>query len=576
MHISEARISDFRIIDQLAASFGPGLNVITGETGAGKTILVGAIGFALGERATRDVLRQGADEAVVEVVLEIGPTERSSRVEARLREELLALLAGLVDPDDDIVVLKRSMRRDGRGKSYVNYRPVPLSVLQRIGELVVDFHGQHEHQRLFSTRYQLLTLDEFGGLSDARNEVTRLYERFKELDAQVRSAESANRRADDERELLEFYVQELEQLRMTENEFESLQDERRRLANAEKLAELYASADHLLWRAPRSVCESLSTLERQMIAGTKMDDAMTTIADRVADARLSLEEVAGEARALADSLSFDPDRLEVVEDRLAALSSLARKHHCGADDLLSKLDEFREQLAGFEHKGEQLRHLKEQRDVLGDALQQKAGQLSKDRQGRAKELSAAVRGNLTRLAMQACDFGVDFAVRATSGDDEGSQLPGKDGFDRVEFVISTNPGQPLMPLRKVASGGEISRVMLTLKTALAGADDVPIMVFDELDAGIGGTAGVHVGRMLRRLAGSRQVLVVSHLVQIARFAQKHLSVVKEASDSGVSVAVTELGREPRINELARMLGGEGKEDAHGFAASLLADLDADR
>ena len=244
MHISEARISNFRIIDQLTASFGPGLNVITGETGAGKTILVGAIGFALGERASRDSLRQGADEAVVEVVLEIGPPDDSSSVESQLREELLRLLEGLVAPEDEIVVLKRSMRRDGRGKSFVNYRPVPLSVLQRIGELFVDFHGQHEHQRLFSTQYQLLTLDEFGGLSDARNEVTGLYERFKELDAQVKAIESGNRRAGDERELLEFYVQELEQLRIALDEAFSGDDRQRAIAALEAVG-----AHVLLWLA---------------------------------------------------------------------------------------------------------------------------------------------------------------------------------------------------------------------------------------------------------------------------------------------------------------------------------------
>jgi len=575
VHISESRISNFRIIDQLTASFGPGLNVITGETGAGKTILVGAIGFALGERASRDILRQGADEAVVEVVLEIGPPDDSRSVESQFREELLRLLEGLVAPEDEIVVLKRCMRRDGRGKSFVNYRPVPLSVLQRIGELFVDFHGQHEHQRLFSTRYQLLTLDEFGGLSDARNEVTLLYERFKKLDAQVGAIESGNRRADDERELLEFYVRELEQLRIEENEFESLQDERRRLANAEKLAELCASVDDLLWSEPRSVCESLSTLERQLIAGTEMDETISAIADKVADARLSLEEVAGEARAFADRLSFDPDRLEMIEDRLAVLFSLARKHRCVPDDLPGKLDEFREQLAGFEQQGEQLKHLNEERDALAAELAQRAEKLSTSRRACSEELSEAVRGNLAELAMRPSDFGVDFATRESSDTDDNGRLPGSDGFDRVEFVISTNPGQSLMPLRRVASGGEISRVMLALKTALAGADDVPIMVFDELDSGIGGTAGAHVGRMLRRLSASRQILVVSHLVQIARFAQKHLSVVKQASETGVGVAVIELEGPARVDEIARMLGSESKDDAHEFAASLLAALDAD-
>lgn len=576
MHISEARISNFRIIDEMTASFGQGLNVITGETGAGKTILVGAVGFALGERASRDVLRQGEDEAVVEVVLDIAAAEDCSFVESRVRGELLSLLESLVGPQDEILVLKRSMRRDGRGASFVNYRPVPLSVLQRIGELFVDFHGQHEHQRLFSTQYQLATLDEFGRLSDARNDVKRLYERFKQLDAQIRSAESANRRADDEHELLQFYVSELEQLRAKKGEFQSLQDERRRLANAEKLAELCASVDDSLWSAPRSVCESLSALERQLIAGAKMDDLISTFADKVADARLSLEELASQARAFADSVSFDPGRLETVDDRLAALSSLARKHRCEPDDLLSRLEEFRGQLAGFEQSFEQLGRLKEQRDVLVGQLTERARELSRARQACARELSEAVRGSLAELGMPASDFSVEFAARDHSGSDDDAQLPGPDGFDRVEFVISANPGQPLLPLRKVASGGEISRVMLALKTALAGADDVPIMVFDELDAGIGGAAGVHVGRMLRRLSDSRQILVVSHLVQIARFAQKHLSVVKESSDSAVSVAVAELEGEQRVNELARMLGSEGKGDAREFAAGLLAESDADQ
>ncbi|MBN1592950.1 MAG: hypothetical protein JW941_06875, partial [Candidatus Coatesbacteria bacterium] len=441
-----------------------------------------------------------------------------------------------------------------------------------IGEQIVDFHGQHEHQRLFSTRYQLLTLDEFAGLSNARGEVNRLYDQHKELDRRIEAAELKTRRMVEERELLEFYVDELAQLELQEGEFQALQDEKRRLSNAEKLAELCTSIDDQLWSEPRSVCGSLSSLERQLIHGSKMDDSISRMADRVADARISLEEVASEARALGESLLFDTERQEMVEDRLAALASLGRKHRCEADELLGKLQEFRQQLAEFEQEGDQLNRIRVDREAVLKELRARAKGLSTARRASAEHLARVVCGNLKSLAMQG-EFGMEFAERESQSTD--ADVPGRDGFETVEYVISTNPGQPMMPLRKIASGGEVSRVMLALKTALAGADDVPIMVFDELDSGIGGTTGNYVGKMLKRLSKSRQILVISHLVQIAQFALNHISITKEASEVGVSIAVAQLEGDARVEELARMLGSEGRRHAHELAAGLLADSTED-
>lgn len=577
MHISEVRISDFKIIEQMSASFGPRLNVITGETGAGKTILVDAIGFALGERASRDLVRAGSDEAAVEVTLDLVPEGTESSAARRLHAELLQLLEGLLDSQDEVLVLKRTMTQEGRSRAYVNYRPAPISLLQKVGDLLVDFHGQHEHQRLFSTRYQLLTLDEFGGLSDLRSDVSRLYESFKEVDARISTAESKHHRADEEKELLEFYVRELEQARLKQGEIESLQDEKRRLLNAEKLAKLFSAVEETLYSEPRSVCEALSTLVRQLSNSNSNDESVSTMTDKLAEARFVLEELARDARKQCDSLYFDADRLEAVEDRLAELSSLGRKHRCQPDGLIDKLNEFRTELEGYEEASVQVEHLIRRRDELAAELRQKAAQLSDRRQSCASRLSAAVKTNLRELAMQASDFGVDFGRQSeTSADDTkvpNADLPGSDGFDHIEFVIKTNPGQPLLPLRKTASGGEVSRTMLALKVALAGADDVPVMVFDELDTGIGGAAALHVGRMLRSLSSSRQILVISHLVHIARFAEKHLAVTKHAEKDTVRIDVSELEGKSRVDEIARMLGSEGQKDAHEFARRLLSGGD---
>ncbi|MCD6328443.1 DNA repair protein RecN [bacterium] len=582
MHISEVSVSNFKIIDALKTRFRNGLNVITGETGAGKTILLGAIGFALGERASRDVILRGTDEASVEVIFDLDAAYRGGdkTTDMGLQSEFQELLSGLLTEDDDILVLKRVMRSDGRSRSFVNYRPVPFSVLQRVGDLLVDFHGQHEHQRLFSTRYQLLTLDQFAGLSASRVALGHLRSDFKELSARLLETAARHRRASEDKALLEHYVHELQQSDVTQGEFESLQNERRTLLYADKIAGILASVDEALYSRAGAVCETLGALERQLVAAKDMDASLTDAAEKMADSRLTLDELAREARDRSEQLLSDPNRLEMIEDRVAELSALARKHRCEPEDLPQKLAEFESDLADCENRTEELTLLTKERDELANELCKKAEALSKQRKASASHLSSLVELNLKQLGMQSCQFVIDFiqAFPGISekglGTDDDLKLPGRDGFDKVEFSIAPNPGQPLMPLRKIASGGELSRIMIAIKAALATSDDVPVMVFDELDSGIGGATGLQVGKMLRELSGSRQILTITHLVQIARFAEGHLSVEKsDHKASDFAIKVRELEGAERVDEIARMLGSEAGEDAQEFAARLLGDVD---
>lgn len=522
-------IRNFAIIDDLSLPFFPGLTVLTGETGAGKSMIVDGLQAVLGGRVDSAMVRTGFD---------------SSLVEARFGDVATAFPDG-VDPGEGEVVLSRELRREGRGKAMVNGSLASLSLLRTLGEDLADFHGQHEHQSLLASSVHLEALDRFAGLLSLRRDLS---ERFGEL-AQVRSRISAFRTGEKERlarrDYLQFVLRELRGAALSGDEEERLLEEERILSSAEKLhlcargalEDIY-EGDMSAFSRGRSSLSSLSGL-------VATDGRLREIVGLLEGAVVQLEESGFLLRDYASSVEADPARLEQVQERLSLLSSLKKKYGPTIEDVLRTLQEAEEELAGLEEGESGLEDLVSREAELAGRTESLSGELGRRRREAAEAFREKVQEELSQLAMEKVRFEVSFqdvTLRET-------------GAQEVEFLISPNPGEPLMPLRKIASGGELSRVMLALKRILAGSDRIGTLVFDEVDAGIGGRVASILGRKLKDISRHHQVLCITHLAPVAAFSDRHLLVEKTARGGRTVIQVRYLEGEERVRELARMIGG---------------------
>ena len=558
--LSELTITNFAIIDELRLRFSPGFNVLTGETGAGKSIIIDAVSLLLGGRADTEVIRAGADEARVEGVFSLNLFSQAN-ILPLLREN------GLEGDRDDTLILAREIRREGRSVCRVNGRAVTLAVLAGIGQQLVDIHGQSEHLSLLRVREQLEFLDRYAGLEALRTQladrVSELRQVQRELDTLLRDERELARRTD----LLEYQVAEIATARLEVGEEEELIQERTRLANAERLLELASESYRALDEGAEeqaSMTDLMGQVTRALAALTKIDhgaEEQSRMAEEIAG---QLAELVRQVRAYQDGIEFNPQRLQQVEERLDLIHSLKRKYGDSITEILAFGEAAAAELETITHSEERVEALRAQEDALLREIGRLGADISARRREAGDRLAAAVETQLADLKMAGARFGVSVEQKeAADGAWVGERRLAFDstGIDRVEFLIAPNIGEPLKSLAKVASGGETSRLMLALRTVLSTADRTPTLIFDEIDQGIGGRAGGVVGRKLWGLSASlsadgtgHQVLCVTHLPQLAGYSDAHFKVDKGVVGERTITHVQELSPAARVEELAQMLG----------------------
>ncbi|HXV17965.1 MAG TPA: DNA repair protein RecN [Gemmatimonadaceae bacterium] len=535
--LTELRIRNFAIIESLTLPLSGGFNVLSGETGAGKSIIVGALGFLLGERGSSDLIRTGADKATVEGVFDIG----DRRTIAELIDE-----RG-IEADDGTVVLKREIAANGRGRAWANGSPVTATVLGEIGRALVNLHGQHEAQTLLDSDSQRAILDEFGSAVTQAHDVADSYSTLASIRREI--AQLKSRRSDAERraDYLRHVVREIEDAKLTPGEDTRLEDEARVLENADELRSLAEAVSALLSGEEEGILERLASVNRSLAAVQRVDPAGARLQELFDSGFYALDELARAVDDYAASVDLDPERLEVVRRRREVIYSLVKKYGPGLDDVIEMGRKSRAELDLVDSGSFDLAQLEAREREAAEKLDAAAKRLSALRATAAKKLSKAVDAVLPDLGMNGGQFTVVLA-RKESIDENGAE--------DIVFRIALNVGHDARPLARVASGGELSRVMLALKTILARADAVPTLVFDEVDAGIGGKVGLQVGDTLRRVAEHHQVFAISHLPQIAARAHNHIVVAKAAKGGVTTADVTVLEGSTRIVEIARMLGGD--------------------
>lgn len=552
--LRELRIKNLAVVEHASVTFGPGLNVLTGETGAGKSILIDAILLVQGTRASSELIRTDADAAVVEATFEVDPGAEAATV----AEE-----AGL-GVEDGRLIIRRELARSGRHRAFVNDSPVTLGFLERLGARLVDVHGQHEHQRLLEPATQLDLLDRFAETEDRRARIGELHAKHAAARAEVERARAATRERAQREDLLRFQVSELAGARIRAGEEAELRAERTRLQHAERFAAGVAEVDALIAEDRESALGRVARAARVIRELARLDPTFAGPAEALDTAAAQMEEALVATRRLRDAVVFEPGRLEAIDDRLDALGRLKRKYGDSEEAMLAFRAAAAAELERLAHHEELLAADERRLGELARELEESAVALSERRQAAAKRLASRVQKELRTLGMERAVF--DVVVERQAAEDVGPR-----GVDRVELRVSTNPGEQLRPMARVASGGELSRAMLALHAVLAAADGVPTMIFDEVDAGIGGGTADVVGQKLAAAARGRQVLCVTHLAPIAARAARHLRVAKTVRAGRTTVAVSELEADDRVTEIARMLGGDGATDvARRHARELLA------
>ena len=535
--LTHLHVRDFTIVDELDLDFGTGMTTLTGETGAGKSILLDALGLALGDRAAGDSIRPGAERAEVIASFDIHELPECQRW---LEDQEL-------DNDGDCI-LRRVIQQSGRSRAFVNGRPVPLQQLREIGEHLVDIHGQHEHQSLMRGDVQRQIVDSHADNGNQLTEVARLCKALQECDRAMQALQGGFEDQEARRDVLLYQTQELEKLDLSPEALDALNAEHRRLANAGTLVETSQRLLQSLYEDETSAQSILGQALREVEGLVEKDPALAEIHEQLAGAQAQIEEAVDGLRHHLDAMDLDPARLAEVEERIGTVSDLARKHHVREEELAEVHERLRQELDDLEHSSERLAELDREYSELRKAYQDAASSLSQARQQAAAELGDRVTEQLGALSMAGAAFRIEIAHSDT-------KAPTPHGLDDITFQVRTNAGQPFGPLNRIASGGELSRLSLAIQVAASGTTRIPTLIFDEADAGIGGGVAEVVGRQLRSLGSRHQVLCVTHLPQVASQAHHHLQVHKRTGDDSTATAVTPLQRDERIQEIARMLGG---------------------
>ncbi len=549
--LQELSIKNLAIIEEAKITFGRGLNVVTGETGAGKSLLVAAIELVLGERAKAEWIRSGADEARVEAVIDLEDTP-----------ELSGALAEAGHAETDMLVVRRTVTRSGKNRVYINDRAATLGFLERLGQRLADIHGQHEHQSLLRVNRHRELLDRFGGLEPSQRRVADLFRSVRDLREQLSGLEAQQEKMLSERDIALFQHEEIARAKLRSGEEEELEQERERYLHAERLLETCLEGERTLYSGPEAVVDTLSRVQRQVEEARAIDPAFSRPAELLETAQHYVEEAARHLQGSASTVEGDPDRLEQIEERLALLQRLKRKYRRSVDEILVLGKTLAGQIERLETFEEDCRDLRTKIEYREAELLKAARALSEDRKKVAKRLDKEVETELRAVGMKETGFRAD--VRPVRGESSGKALEeprleglgiDSSGMDQVEFLIRPNPGQPFRPLQKIASGGELSRIMLAIRNVLRRTDGLPTLVFDEVDAGIGGAEAEAVGSRLKRLSEDFQVLCITHLPQIAVFGNTHIKVSKRIEKGRTRFQIDPVEKADREREIARMLGG---------------------
>jgi len=565
--LREIGIRNFILIEDLRLDLDKGLNVLTGETGAGKTIALDALGLLLGDRFKSEQVRQGAERANIDGTFET-PTHKDFETWWKQR--------GFEKTDE--ILIRREGYPDGRSKAYLNDQPVTLGALQELGAHLANVHGQNEHQQILEPAVQLALLDRFGGLEEKREGIGPLFRVWKNLQEQLSAKELSEEERLQRIDVYRFQLQEIEKAQLKPGDEEELAQRLPELKNAERLQVLANGANGALYQDEGSALERLGQAEKAFQSLANLAPSVEPLSKELAEAKARLEEVAHSLQSLAGRWEADPAVLEEALNRLDLLSRLKKKYGSSVEAVLAHAERLRADLDGLEHTDQRRQDLEKQVVKAEGELLKASLELSAKRKKAAKALGGAVQGELADLGLKQAIFQcrVDSASPAASlrplpkGEGWGEAKYSSTGIDEVVFEWAPNPGEGIQPLKAIASGGEMSRVMLALKSVLAGADAVPTLVFDEIDAGIGGLTALAVGKKLRTLARHHQILCVSHLPQIASCASAHFQVSKRTAKSRTFAVIARLGSDERINELARLLGSHVTPTSVQHAKELLA------
>ncbi len=553
--LTELRVSHFALIEQLDLSVPAGFVALTGETGAGKSLLVDAIALLLGARATGDLIRAGAEEAELEGAFTI---PEGSPILAPLRQ------ADLLGANDRDLVVRRILSRSGRSRAYLNGRLVSVQELERFAGLLVDIHGQHEQQSLLATSAQLDALDGFARLGSLRERYAKAFTRWVATQSKLAEALEQSRLLHEREDLLRFQWQELREAGIQADEEALLKERCQRLAHAERLRSLAEDAYERLYAGEAALTTQLGTIARQVKELAAIDRQADSWCEQLDQAAMILREVSGQLRDYRELVADDPAGLEACENRLALLERLKKKHGGTIEAVLEKSAELERQVLRLDQTEDRLGMLRaEEAETLRDA-EQLAQELSTKRRQATAKFEAALRKEFQALQLGTARL----IVEIIQGEAGGTALNPR-GRDQVQFLFSANQGEALHPLARVASGGEISRVMLALKSVLAGHDTVPVLIFDEVDAGVGGSAATAIGQRLRALAAYHQVLCVTHLPQVASQAQTQIHVEKKAQQQRTVTFAKRLDQTSREEAIAKMLGGQAVTSAMRKAAAEL-------
>ncbi len=544
--LEELGVRNYALIENLTIRFSEGFNVLTGETGAGKSILIGALGLLIGGKADVSAIREGSEETLV----------TGTVIVEKNREAMEWLREHGINSEDGVVILRRTIKKSGRGTIYIQSVPVTRAELSEFTALLFDIHGQHDHQSLLSNDNQRKLLDRYGRIEERVESFFKKFKRFshvrEEYDNILANEKNRKRQID----FLRYSIEEIDRAKLYDGEEEELENERKILSNAEKLYSFVEGAYTSTAEGKNGAMAYVRNLRGFLTQAVEIDDKLGELLKRCEDIYYSLEDISEELRSYRDSIQFDPERLNVVEERLALVRALEKKYGNTIGEILRYREEAERELSNLENWEDRKAELESEIKRLESELKDDSEYISNKRKKSAELLSRTIEEELKHLGMAGARFKVVVEEKKSK---TGKSLLGPYGRDNIEFMISPNKGESFKKLKAIASGGELSRVMLAIKTILSVSDHIDTMIFDEIDAGIGGEVAISVGERLKRLAEEKQVLCITHLATIASYADNHIKVEKIERESRTVTTVKNVDGEERVKEIARMLAGDKEE-----------------